>query len=54
MSKFVDSLLLNGRQRRNERVDQLDDHLLADVGLTRREFRRSQPFLFGALVGRTG
>ena len=54
MSKFVDSLLLNSRLRRNDRVDQLDDHLLADIGVSRREFRRPQPFLFGALVGRTG
>ena len=31
----VDSLLLNLQLRRPVRVDPLDDHLLADIGLSR-------------------
>ena len=50
MSKFVDSLLLNSRLRRHQRIDQLDDHLRADIGLPSDQMRRVQPFLLGSLI----
>lgn len=53
MPKFVDSLLLSSRLRRHQRIDHLDDHLLADIGLPRDQMRRVQPFLLGSLVARS-
>jgi hypothetical protein len=52
MSKFVDSLLLNSRLRRHQRIDQLDDRLRADMGLPADELRRVRPFLLGSLIAR--
>ena len=52
MSTFVDSLLLNSRLRRHQRIDQLDDRLLADIGMPRDPMRRAQPFQFGSMVAR--
>lgn len=50
MSKFVDSLLLNSRLRRYQRIDQLDDRLRADMGLPSEQLRRAQPFVLGSLI----
>lgn len=50
MSKFVDSLLLNSKLRRHQRIDQLDDRLRADMGLPSEQFRRAQPFVLGSLI----
>lgn len=52
MPKFVDSLLLNSRVRRHQRLDLLDDRLRADMGLTGEQTRRVQPFLLGSLIAR--
>ncbi len=53
MSRIVDSLLLNVRLRRRDRVDEFDDRLLADVGLTRREQHlKAQGYFLSALLGR--
>jgi hypothetical protein len=54
MSKFVDSLLLKGRLRRHQRVDLLDDRLMADIGMPREQMRHVQPFLLGSMVARSG
>jgi hypothetical protein len=50
MSKFVDSLLLNGKLRRHQRLDQIDDRLRADMGLPSDHLRRAQPFIIGSLI----
>jgi uncharacterized protein YjiS (DUF1127 family) len=39
--KFTDSLVLNMELRsHSSRIDQLDDHLLADIGLSRAELKK--------------
>jgi len=52
MPKFVDSLLLKNRQRREQRFGLLDDHLRADMGLPSAALRRVQPFVLGSLIFR--
>lgn len=54
MPRFVDSILLNSRLRRHQRIDQLDDRLLADIGMPRDRMRSVQPFLLGSMVARSG
>ena len=52
MTKLVDSLLFNGRLHRHQRLDQLDDHLRADIGMPRDQKRPVAPFLLGSLIVR--
>lgn len=54
MSRFVDSLLLNSRLRRHQRIDRLDERLLTDIGMPRDRMRGVQPFLLGSMVARSG
>ena len=54
MPNFVDSLLQRSRQSRHQRIDHLDDRLLADIGVPRDPMHRAQPFLLGSMVSRSG
>jgi hypothetical protein len=39
--KLFDQLVINDALRsRSSRIDQLDDHLLADIGMTRAELKK--------------
>ena len=41
MSSFADFLIARDALRsRSSRIDQLDDHLLADIGMTREELKK--------------
>ncbi len=54
MPNFVDSFLQRSRQRRFQRLNHLDDRLLADIGMPRDPMHRALPFLLGSMVSRSG